>query len=193
VLFRPPAGVDVATHPPPPNVAAPIRSAWYPGRRLDGGGGACGVRRGAGRRARVRGGGRARRARMGGARGGWRRRGRAAWEKGGGERRRRRATEARAERRRGGRARGKAARRGRVERGRATRRVSHDSGGVGGESGAVGRRKYRESGMEGCAEGESGAEGGAVSPPASTRPAENLGDGGRKGGTEYRVGWGGWW
>ena len=32
-----------------------------------------------------------------------------------------------------------------------------------------------------------------MSPPASTRPAENLGDGGRKGGTEYRVGWGGWW
>ena len=35
MLFRPPAGVDVATHPPPPNVAAPIRSAWYPWRRLD--------------------------------------------------------------------------------------------------------------------------------------------------------------
>ncbi len=65
VLFGPPAGVDVATHPPPPNVAAPIRCAWYPGRRLDGGrGGAGRVRRGAARRARVQGGGRARRARI---------------------------------------------------------------------------------------------------------------------------------
>ena len=44
--------------------------------------------------------------------------------------------------------------------------------------------------MEGCAEleGERGAEGGAVSPPASARPEENLGEGGREGGSEYR-GW----
>ena len=54
--------------------------------------------------------------------------------------------------------------------------------GWGGESGAVGWRKYRESGMDGCTEGESGAEGGVVSPPASARPAENLGD--REGGRE---------
>ena len=52
------------------------------------------------------------------------------------------------------------------------------------------RRAYRESGMEGCAEleGVRGAEGGAVSPPASACPAENLGEGGREGGREYR-GW----
>jgi hypothetical protein len=52
------------------------------------------------------------------------------------------------------------------------------------------RRAYRESGMEGCAEleGVRGAEGGAVSPPASARPAENLGERGREGGREYR-GW----
>ena len=99
----------------------------------------------------------------------------------GGERRRRRATEGGTSgaerRRRGGRARGKAARRG-----RAARRVSHESGGMGGESGAVGRHKYRESCMDGCTEGESCAEGGVVSPPASARPAENLGD--REGGRE---------
>ena len=52
------------------------------------------------------------------------------------------------------------------------------------------RRAYRESSMEGCAEleGERGAEGGAVSPPASARPEENLGEGGRERGSEYR-GW----
>jgi hypothetical protein len=44
------------------------------------------------------------------------------------------------------------------------------------------RRAYRESGMEGCAEleGVRGAEGGAVSPRASARPAENLGERGRE-------------
>ena len=36
--------------------------------------------------------------------------------------------------------------------------------------------------MEGGAEGDSGLEGGAVSQPASARPAENVGDGGREGG-----------
>ena len=35
--------------------------------------------------------------------------------------------------------------------------------------------------MEGGAEGDSGLEGGAVSQPASARPAENGGDGGREG------------
>ena len=41
--------------------------------------------------------------------------------------------------------------------------------------------------MEGCAEGESSAEGTAVSPPASARPADNQGDhhGWREGGSEY--------
>ena len=43
----------------------------------------------------------------------------------------------------------------------------------------MGRRAYRESSMEGGAEGDSGLEGGAVSQPASARPAENVGDGGR--------------
>ena len=43
------------------------------------------------------------------------------------------------------------------------------------------RRAYQESGMEGGAEGDSGLEGGAVSQPASARPAENVGDGGREG------------
>ena len=62
--------------------------------------------------------------------------------------------------------------------------------GWGGESGAVGWRKYRESGMDGCTEGESGAEGGVVSPPASARPAENLGD--REGGSEKEL-VPGWW
>ena len=47
---------------------------------------------------------------------------------------------------------------------------------------------YRESGTVGCA--ESGAEGGAVSPPASARPAENVGGGRSEGVSEYR-GWGG--
>ena len=36
------------------------------------------------------------------------------------------------------------------------------------------RRAYQESGMEGGAEGDSGLEGGAVSQPASARPAENV-------------------
>ena len=43
------------------------------------------------------------------------------------------------------------------------------------------RLAYQESGMEGGAEGDSGLEGGAVSQPASARPAENVGDGGREG------------
>ncbi len=68
----------------------------------------------------------------------------------GGERLRRRATEGGTSgaerRRRRGRARGKAARRG-----RAAQRVSHKSNGMGGESGAVRRRWYQESGIEGCA------------------------------------------
>jgi hypothetical protein len=45
----------------------------------------------------------------------------------------------------------------------------------------VGRHAYRESGMEGGADGDSGLEGGTVSQPASARPAENVGDGGREG------------
>ncbi len=58
MLFGQPASVDVVTHPPQPNVVAPIRCAWCPWRRLDGGGGgAGGVRCRVGRRARVRGGG----------------------------------------------------------------------------------------------------------------------------------------
>jgi hypothetical protein len=44
--------------------------------------------------------------------------------------------------------------------------------------------------MDGCTEGESGAEGGVVSPPASARPAENLGD--REGGREKEL-VPGWW
>jgi len=53
--------------------------------------------------------------------------------------------------------------------------------GWGDKSGGVGRRAYRESGMEGGAEGDSGLEGGAVSQPASAHPAENVGDGGIEG------------
>ena len=50
------------------------------------------------------------------------------------------------------------------------------------------RRAYQESGMEGVAEGDSGLEGGAASQPASARPAENVGDGGRDGGLNLRRG-----
>ena len=45
----------------------------------------------------------------------------------------------------------------------------------------MGRRAYLESGMEGGVEGDSCLEGGAVSQPASARPAENVGDGGWEG------------
>ena len=51
---------------------------------------------------------------------------------------------------------------------------------------AVGRRTYQESDTEGGAEGESGAEGRSVSQPKSACPAENVGEGGREGGSEYR-------
>ena len=46
--------------------------------------------------------------------------------------------------------------------------------------------------MDGCTEGESGAEGGVESPPASARPAENLGDGWREGGRRSEFRGGGW-
>jgi hypothetical protein len=59
-------------------------------------------------------------------------------------------------------------------------------GGGGAARAAVGRRTYQESDTEGGAEGESGAEGRAVSQPKSACPAENVGEGGREGGSEYR-------
>ena len=64
-------------------------------------------------------------------------------------------------------------------------------GGGGAARAAVGRRTYQESDTEGGAEGESGAEGRAVSQPKSACPAENVGEG--EGGREgvQGVGWGG--
>jgi hypothetical protein len=59
-------------------------------------------------------------------------------------------------------------------------------GGGGAARAAVGRRTYQESDTEGGAEGESRAEGRAVSQPKSACPAENVGEGGREGGSEYR-------
>ncbi len=45
----------------------------------------------------------------------------------------------------------------------------------------MGLHAYRESCMEGGAEGDNGVEGGTVSQPASAHPAENVGDGGTEG------------
>lgn len=59
-------------------------------------------------------------------------------------------------------------------------------GGGGAARAVVGRRTYQESDTEGGAEGESGAEGRAVSQPKSACPAETVGEGGREGGSEYR-------
>ncbi len=48
--------------------------------------------------------------------------------------------------------------------------------------------------MEGGAEGDSCLEGGTVSQPASARPADNVGDGGRRdGGLNLRRGMVQWW
>ncbi len=41
--------------------------------------------------------------------------------------------------------------------------------------------------MEGGEEGDSGLKGGAVSQPASARPAENVGDGGREGRPTFSI------
>ena len=65
-------------------------------------------------------------------------------------------------------------------------------GGGGAARAAVGRRTYQESDTEGGAEGESGAEGRAVSQPKSACPAENMGGGGGGRGGGSTGGWLGW-